>query len=108
MVGSIRGHWVNLSPNHRRWYAKWKLRCNIYTLHTRFCMFSADLYAQSALINKISASELSRKFIKSVLLVGVGVGVKGEWGGGWVRKSMFWDLASVLLPSRTVSWEGGY
>ncbi len=27
-------------------------------------------YAQSVLINKISASELSRKFIKSALLVG--------------------------------------
>ena len=30
----------------------------------------ADLYAQSELINKISASELSRKFVKSALLVG--------------------------------------
>ena len=28
------------------------------------------LYAQSVLINKVSASELSRKFIKSALLVG--------------------------------------
>ncbi len=30
----------------------------------------ARLYAQSVLISKISASELSRKFIKSALLVG--------------------------------------
>ncbi len=37
------------------------------TLHTRFC---TDLYAQSVFTNKISASELRRKFIKSALLVG--------------------------------------
>ncbi len=59
------------SPNHQRWYAKWKLSRNTYTLHTRFCTFGADLYAQSVLSNKISASELSRKFIESALLVGV-------------------------------------
>ena len=34
-------------------------------------MFGADLYAQSVLINKISASELRRKYIKSALLVGL-------------------------------------
>ena len=33
-------------------------------------MLGADLYAQSVLSNKISASELSREFIKSALLVG--------------------------------------
>ena len=43
-----------------------------YTLHTRFfCTFGGDLYAQLVLINKISALELSRKFIKSALLVGM-------------------------------------
>ena len=42
----------------------------MYTLHTRFCMFGTNLYAQSVVINKISASELSRKSIKSALLVG--------------------------------------
>ncbi len=42
----------------------------LYTLHTRLCTFGADLYAQSVLTNKNSASELSRKFIKSALLVG--------------------------------------
>ena len=56
-------------PNHQRWYAKWKLSCNIYTLRTRFCTIGADLYAQSVLINNIFASELSRKFIKSALLL---------------------------------------
>ncbi len=57
-------------PNHQQWYAKWKLIRNIYTLHTRFCTFGADLYAQTVLINKIFAFELSWKFIKSTLLVG--------------------------------------
>ncbi len=33
-------------------------------------MFGASLYARSVLINNISASELSWKFIKSALLVG--------------------------------------
>ncbi len=42
----------------------------MYTLHTDYCTFGANLYAQSALVNKISASELSREFIKSALLVG--------------------------------------
>ncbi len=42
----------------------------MYTVHTRFCTFGADLYAQSELISKISASELSQKFIKSELSVG--------------------------------------
>ena len=42
----------------------------MYTLHTRLCTFGADSYARSVLINKISASELGRKFIKSSLLVG--------------------------------------
>ena len=39
-------------------------------LNARFCTFGADLHAQSVLVDKISASELSRMFIKSVLLVG--------------------------------------
>ena len=38
--------------------------------HTCFCTFGANLRAQSVFINKISASELSRKLIKSALLVG--------------------------------------
>ncbi len=48
---------------------KWKLGRNTYTLRTRFfCTSGADSYAQLVLINKISASELSRKFIKGALL----------------------------------------
>ncbi len=44
-----------------------------YASHTHFCTFGTDLYAQSVLIDKISASEFSRKFItKSALLVGLG------------------------------------
>ncbi len=43
----------------------------MYTLRTRFfARFGADLYAQSVIINRISASELSWKFIESALLVG--------------------------------------
>ena len=36
-----------------------------------FARFGADLPAQSVLSNEISASELSRKLIKSALLVGL-------------------------------------
>ena len=36
-----------------------------------FARLAPILYAQSVLSNKISASELSRKFIKSALLVGI-------------------------------------
>ncbi len=57
-------------PNHQWWHAEWKLSWSIYTLHARFGTFGADVYAQSVLIDKISASELTRKFIKSALLVG--------------------------------------
>ena len=39
--------------------------------HTFFARFRVDSYAQSVLIDEISASELSRKFIKSALLVGL-------------------------------------
>ena len=42
----------------------------MYTLHTRFCTFGTDLYAQSVLGNKISASELRRKFTKAVSAIG--------------------------------------
>ncbi len=44
---------------------------SLYSLHACFGTFGTDLFAQSVLINKISALELSRKFIKSALLVGV-------------------------------------
>ncbi len=42
----------------------------MYTLRTRSHTLGANLYAQLALINNISASELRRKFIKSALLAG--------------------------------------
>ncbi len=58
------------TPNHQRWYAKEMLSWNTYTLHTCFCTLGNDLHAQLVIINKISASELRRKFIKSALLVG--------------------------------------
>ncbi len=63
-------HHIPYIYNHQRWYAKWKLSWNMYTLHIHFCTFGADLYAQLVLINKISTSELTQKFIRSVFLVG--------------------------------------
>ncbi len=39
-------------------------------MHVFLHVLGADLHAQSVLVNKISASELSRKFIKNALLVG--------------------------------------
>ena len=71
-------------PNQQRWYAKWKMSTQpaamvckngssvgmcAHCVHV-FYTFGTDLHAQSALINKISASELRRKFTKSPLLVG--------------------------------------
>ena len=46
-------------------------------MHAHFCMFGADLYPQWVLINKISASQLSRKLSKSALLL-VGYELPGE------------------------------
>ncbi len=62
------------NPTTNQWYAKWEAQLeyvqNTLHTHTRFCTFGADLQGQSPLISKISASELSRKSIKSALLVG--------------------------------------
>ena len=44
--------------------------CTTQCMHVFFCTFGTDLYAQLVLSNKTSASELSRKFIESALLVG--------------------------------------
>ena len=41
-----------------------------HCIHVSAC-FGADLHAQSVLINKFFASELSRMFVKSALLVGM-------------------------------------
>ncbi len=62
---------MGLPPNHQWWHAKWKFSRNACTQRMRvFKRVRADLHAQSEIINKFSASELSRKFIKVVLLVG--------------------------------------
>ncbi len=61
---------LDVLPTTNSGVQKRKLGWNMYTLHTRFGTFGSDLHAQSALTNKISASELSRKFIKSAVLVG--------------------------------------
>ena len=42
----------------------------VHVAYTFYAHLAPDLYAQSVVSNKISASELSRKFIKSALLVG--------------------------------------
>ncbi len=54
------------------------------TLHSCFCTFGSHLYAQSVLINKISALELSRRFIKGALLVGSAIFFLGGRRGGSV------------------------
>ncbi len=59
-----------LVPNQQRWFAKWKLSWNVYStvhtysiLHTHvfFCMFGADLYAQTVLSNKKFCIEAQSK-----------------------------------------------
>ncbi len=42
----------------------------VHVAYMFFCTLGADLHAQSVLVNKISASELSRKLIETALLVG--------------------------------------
>ncbi len=83
-------------PNHQRWYAKGKLSRNVCTLHARFfARFGADSRARSALINKISASELRRKFIKGWLVVG--------WVGLYIlttQDSSFHCLQHKKMPPR--------
>ena len=76
-----------------------------YTLHTRFSSFGANLYAQLVLINKISALELSRKFIKSALLVGQWCSFKSislspsDMGREKVCQPFHWGShAETLLP----------
>ena len=53
---------------------------NTYTFHTHFYTFGTDMRAQSVVFfNKISASELSRKFIQVALLVGMSREEKKRW-----------------------------
>ncbi len=85
-------------PNHQRWYAKWKLSRNMSTLHAHFCTFGTDLYAQSVMISKISASELRRKSIKSELLV-------GQWEirfGSW--QTTLADIIIIMMVRVTPIW----
>ena len=60
---------VSTQPPTQRWCAKLEAQLEC-TLQTHFCTFGVDFYDRSVLINKISASEPSWKFIKSALLVG--------------------------------------
>ena len=43
---------------------------HVHVTCTFFALFGTDLHAQSVLSDKISASELRRKFMKSAFLVG--------------------------------------
>ncbi len=69
----------------------------VHTLYIRFCTFGASLYSTlSRTHNKYSASELSRKFMKSTLLVGLPrYSNWAQWKGG--RKKEGWRLARVLF-----------
>ncbi len=59
------------SPNQQRWHAKRKLCRNTNSLRTHFCTFACRLACSvGAYQQKIPASELGRKFIKSALLAG--------------------------------------
>ena len=71
---AIRPNYTACVPNHQRWYANWKFSWNMYvcthcTLHV-FAHLVPICMLSRCLLNKISASELSRKFIKGALLVG--------------------------------------
>ena len=53
----------------------------VHVAYMFFCTFGVDLYDQSVRTKKNSASELSRKFIKSALLVGMLWAPKKKAGG---------------------------
>ncbi len=62
---------VIMAPNHQRWYAKMEALSEYVSIaYTFFARLAPICIHSRCLINKISASELSRKFIKSALLVG--------------------------------------
>ncbi len=65
-VGGSRGR-----PNQQRWRAKMEAQSEyVHVAYTFLHVLAPICYARSVLVNKISASELSRKSIKSALLVG--------------------------------------
>ena len=60
-------------PNHQRWRVKMEAQSeHVSIAHAVSQRLAPDLHAQSVLADKIPASELRRKFIKSALLVGRG------------------------------------
>ncbi len=61
-----------LSPNHQWWCAKMEAQSEyVHIAYTLLPRLGADSHAPSVLSNKISASEIRRKFVKSALLVGL-------------------------------------
>ncbi len=63
----------NEIPNHQPVVCKMEAQLEYtHIAHTFLHVWHLNLYAQPMLVNKISASELSRKFIKNALLVGLG------------------------------------
>ncbi len=63
---------IRTFPTTNGWYAKWKLSRNTYTLRTCFShIWPPTCMLNRWLLNKIYASELRQKFIKSALLVGL-------------------------------------
>ncbi len=71
----------------------------IYTYNV-FARFGPDLYAQSVLINRISASELSQKFIRSALLVGYVIQCS-TGDRSTLRHQMYYGFRSVPVQNTT-------
>ena len=84
-------------PNQQRWHAKWEaqLEC-VHISYTIFARFGADLHAQSVLINKIFASELSPNLVKSALLV-------GQYTFDKEKLSVCWEAFQVDLISASAA-----
>ncbi len=68
---------VDVLPNHQRGHAKLKLSWNAYVhstgiccTHVFFALLAPICMLSRCLLAKFCASELGRKFIRSVLLVG--------------------------------------
>ncbi len=81
-----------LAPNHQRWYAKWKLSRNMYTMHTRFRTFGTDFQAQSELIDK---KFLHRSSVGNLLRVHCWLGRRS-----WRRRSLSEWLTDWLTPMK--------
>ena len=68
----------------------------VHVAHTFLAHLAPLLYAQSVLRNKISASELRRKFMKSALLVGTTHSICGPLN---LRRDYYFSLPSPFLPA---------